>query len=338
MKMTKRVTRLFCTIAIVGMTYFCPDKRAYAQVAVNRPVVTASQLAALTPDEQDLPGFVSIRPDDGSPPRAFSEPPGDSVLLNYDLTQMPVGLLNTGSMSRLVRRLFSTNGAYVLEMDVRTYDTPETAEQALQEHFKFLQVSPKRGTSGSMSDIGDESYVMPSSSANNHLLFRAGKVRAEISGCLSPNAQTHREVLDFPPAALEAIAYQILLRASQQPELTGVSSQQARMNVNGHVLPPGALRVAGRVYVPAQAFALAMGLTSRWDAKTGALTLSGIGHKTVVVTAGSTAATVGGVVSPALTVPVLKQAGQPVMALDDLLTLTGGRVVGREGGTVRVKA
>ena len=142
----------------------------------------------------------------------------------------------------------------------------------------------------------------------------------------------------FPAQALEAAAYQCLLRASQQPTLTGVTAEQARVDVNGRALPKGALRVAGRTYVPVQEFAKAMGLTTHWDTKTGALTLSGAGRKMVAVTAGSTAATVGGQKAAALAVPVLKQAGQPVMALDDLLAVTGGRVESRSGGTVCVKA
>ena len=96
--------------------------------------------------------------------------------------------------------------------------------------------------------------------------------------------------------------------------------------------------MAGHVYVPVGAFAQAMGLMSQFDPKTGALTLSGTGRKTVALTAGSTAATVGGAKVAALSVPVLKQAGQPVMTLDDLLTLTGGKITGRSEGKVQVKS
>ena len=79
-----------------------------------------------------------------------------------------------------------------------------------------------------------------------------------------------------------------------------------------------------------------MGLTSRWDNKTGALTLSGPRRRTVALTAGSTAATVGGMKAAALAVPVLKDSGEPVMALSDLLRLTGrachGSCRGRRAG------
>ncbi len=144
--------------------------------------------------------------------------------------------------------------------------------------------------------------------------------------------------MDFPNSAIEAVAYQFLLRASQQPELTGVTAQQAQVAVNGQALPKGALLIGKQVYVPVQAFAKAMGLTSRWDSKTGALTLSGAGRKTVALTAGNTATKRGEIAGASLKVPVLKQAGQPVMTLDDLLTLTGGRVTGHSGNTVQVKA
>jgi len=133
------------------------------------------------------------------------------------------------------------------------------------------------------------------------------------------------------------VAGQVLLRASQEARLTGVSAHDARLAVNGHALPKNALLVGKQTYVPVREFAKAMGLTSGWNAKTGALTLSGPKQKTVALTAGSMAATVGGAKAAALAVPVLKDGGEPVMALSDLLRLTGGRVTGRVGNTVQVK-
>jgi len=38
-----------------------------------------------------------------------------------------------------------------------------------------------------------------------------------------------------------------------------------------------------------------------------------------------------------LSVPVLKQNGQAVMTLTDLLAVMGGRIVGKSGNTVQVK-
>ena len=141
----------------------------------------------------------------------------------------------------------------------------------------------------------------------------------------------------FPEAAVEAVAYQVLLRASQQAKRIGGTAQNTRLTVNGHALPKNALLVGKQTYVPVKEFAKAMGLTSGWDTKTGALTLSGTGHKTIALTAGSTAATVGGAKAAALVVPVLKDGGQPVMALSDLLRLTGGRITGHAGNTVQVR-
>ena len=80
-----------------------------------------------------------------------------------------------------------------------------------------------------------------------------------------------------------------------------------------------------------------MGLTSHWDTKTGALTLSGVGRKTVALTAGSTATKKGVLAGTALTVPVLKQNGQPVMTLADLLAVTGGHITGHSGGVVQIR-
>ena len=144
-------------------------------------------------------------------------------------------------------------------------------------------------------------------------------------------------IQSIPPAAVEVVAHQILLHASQQAKLIRVPAQDAHLAVNGHALPQNAPLVGKQTYVPVREFAKAMGLTSGWDAKTGALTLSGPKRRTVALTAGSTQATVGGARAAALTVPVLKDGGEPVMALSDLLTLTGGRVTGHAGNTVQVK-
>ena len=139
----------------------------------------------------------------------------------------------------------------------------------------------------------------------------------------------------FPTGAIEIAAYQCLLRASQQTALTGVFTQSASLSVNGHTLPTGTLRVAGQTYVPVAEFARAAGLTSRWNNKTGVLTLSGAGRKPVILMAGGMGATVAR--ARVLSVPVLKQNGQAVMTLTDLLAVMGGRIVGKSGNTVQVK-
>lgn len=141
------------------------------------------------------------------------------------------------------------------------------------------------------------------------MICQYGQMVVLISGLPTNQATQSGKNEPFSASALEAVAYQILLRASQQMELTGVSAEQSIMGVNGHILPKNALSVAGQTYVPVVEFAKAMGLTTRWNNKTGALTLSSAGHKSVALMAGSTAATVGGAKAAALTVPVLKQGG-----------------------------
>ena len=179
---------------------------------------------------------------------------------------------------------------------------------------------------------------MPVTGRWANVAFRYGRLVVSVRSDVSSAAMNSGTVVtDFPKEAVRAVAYQVLLRASQQTALTGVSAYDARVAMNGHALPKNALLVAGQTYVPVAEFAKAMGLTSQWNTKTGALTRNGTGRKTVALTAGSTAATVGGLKAAALTVPVLKQNGQPVMTLVDLLAVTGGRIVGKSGNTVEVK-
>jgi len=329
-----KLRHLGCLSLLIGVYCFCSQNGVYAQRADNPSATVQTPLTAVLPDEGDLQGFVRLQPACDTWDH-HSRLLADGVVLDNDMTQQPTQLLHTGRMSSLFRTLYSSDGAYCLNLTIRIVDTAEAAQQELQDSA-VRQAMFRQGTFDNSISIGDRSLCPVD--GNSVLLFRAGKIVVDIEGELSNDARNSGNYPQFPHAALEAVAYQIMLRAAQQPELTGVTPQQASVNINGHALPKNALMLGKQVYVPVAEFAKAMGLTSQWNAKTGALTLSRIGHKTVALTAGSTAAKVGGMAAAALKVPVLKQAGQPVMTLDDLLTLTGGRVTGRSGNTVQVKA
>ena len=304
--------------------------------SVQAQNITPQQLKALAPDENDLGGFVRLQLSRFQPSQDAAGSDSDYVELNHDVTQWAPGRLPTpersGKVNRLRRNFASADGHYALTIEVRLCDTPEAAAEELANFRKGAQVLYQPGTPTGGPRIGDESWF-----ASKALLCRSGWTMIFVNGDENGTVSQQSDEQPFPPAAVEAVAYQVLLRASQQTALTGVSSQNAHLAVNGRALPKNALRVAGRVYVPVKEFARAMGLTSGWDTKTGTLTLSGTGRKSVALTAGSTQATVGGVKAASLTVPVLKSGGEPVMALDDLLRLTGGRITGHAGDTVQIK-
>jgi len=312
--------------------------------ATHAQSVGQEQLRALAPNTNDLQGTTSIRPAGDLPPVAERTSPAtvieDSTVVDADAAQWHLGWAplpdHPGRFSQISRYLYTTDGDYQLAMTISVCDSPGTAKDEVAAFLHDCSASFQPGTFSSAAAVGDESWFNPY--RDGTLLLRAGNLVVSVTGLTSHIALKVGNVPPFPTSAIEAVAYQILLRASQQPALTDVIAEQARMDVNGRALPKNALRVAGQTYVPVQEFAKAMGLTSGWDSRTGALTLSGAGRKTVALTAGSTAATVGGQKAAALAVPVLKQAGQPVMTLDDLLAVTGGRVESRSGGTVRVKA
>lgn len=303
---------------------------------------TQQQLQTLIPDQQDLQGFTRIRPlgevtnPDGSPQTGATE---DQIVLDGQEDEYHPGwatLPNQGGrMSQIKRSLYSESGEFELVMTMNICDAPEAAHLEVQHFLQVCSAPFQKGAFSSASAIGDESWFNPSGYST--LIGRTGRVVFLIDGSRSRLAGRQGNSPRFPEAAVEAVAYQILLRASQQAKLTGVPAQNAHLTINGHALPKNALLVGKQTYVPVKEFAKAMGLTSGWDTKTGALTLSGPKQKTVALTAGSTAATVGGVKTAALVVPVLKDGGEPVMALSDLLRLMGGRVTGRKGNTVQVK-
>ena len=328
-------------------------------LAVAKPVpaiqVDASQIGTLLPDWQDLQEFTKASPtgelgksetfQNGrwksrlAPAVAIPDDIDPDVNLSqrYSLRNREIVNPWQGHYSKLTRTLFSDNGMYRLHMTIWLCDSPQAAQNALEEYHESNEAIYQIGTFTGIPQIGNASWFCKEYLPNKSLIFLAGKIIVLINGGPSQVANNKASQEDFPDVALEAVACQILINASQKPDLTSVLLQQSSISVNGQSIPKNALLVAGRTYVPVTEFAKAMGLTSHWDTKTGALTLSGIGRKTVALTAGSTAATVGGAKAAALVVPVLKQAGQPVMTLDDLLTLTGGKITGRSGNTVQVK-
>ena len=322
-------------------------------VAVHSQSVTREQLQTLAPNEQDLQGFIRVLPGSDTlsllnnanataAPQVSAQPVKDTIFLRNDPTSAPYWAFvfsETVSVGAIKRLFQSADGTFILDVAVILCDSPEAAHEQLSHlHWTAGMWKPGRWTGPEM--IGDESLALVKNGRTQTLAFRYGSLLALIEGSRSNRSFVFNRALTIqtiPPAAVEAIAYQIVLRASQQANLTGGPAQNTRLAVNGHALPKSALLVGKQTYVPVREFARAMGLTSGWDAKTGALTLTGAGHKSVALTAGSTAATVGGAKAAALTVPVLKDGGEPVMALSDLLALTGGRVTGRAGNTVQVK-
>ena len=322
-------------------------------VAVHSQDLTRGQLQALAPNEQDLQGFIRVLPGSDAPSRLNNGDPNvtpevpaqsikDAIFLRNDPTSTPYWAFvfsETVSVGAIKRLFQSADGTFNLDIDVILCDTPEAAHEQLSHlHWTAGMWKPGRWTGPEM--IGDESLALVQNGRIQTLAFRYGSLLALIEGSRSNRSFMSNRTLTIqtmPPAAVEAIAYQIVLRASQQAKLVTAPTQNTRLAVNGHVLPKNALLVGKQTYVPVREFAKAMNLTSGWDAKTGALTLTGPKRKTVALTAGSTAATVGGVKVAALAVPVLKDGGEPVMALSDLLALTGGRVTGHAGNTVQVK-
>ena len=311
--------------------------------------ITQQQLASLVPDEQDIQGFVRLRPVGELPPKGTfqngqwveqqspSVTVDDDVQLDMDASKWVYGCANlqgeVGRVSHLVRNLYSTDGVYHVEIHFSLCPSPAVAKDELTAIRGGSSGSFETGNFANTVIIGDESWTLLGHNFK-YLIFRAGNLVVDISGSPSDSALRQGLSASFPPSAVEAIAYQTLMRASRQAKVTGVSAHNARMAVNGKSLFNQAFTVNQQVFVPVAEFARAVGMQSRWNVQTGALMLSGAGHQSVALTAGSTTATVGTKVA-ALQTPVLKKNGQPVMALHDLAALLGGRVVKR-GNTFQV--
>ena len=338
-------------LSVVGLAFLTGaallPNRAYAQS------VTADQLQVLVPDEQDLQGFTRIRPAGEMPlsevysqaekkwihPVSPAERMEDKIIVDKDATESPFGWVplpdHSGTFSQIIRSLYSRDDTYHLTITANVCDSAETAKREITQFVHSCSAPFQPGTFRSSTPIGEESWINPSGYST--LICRYGRLVVIIDGMRTGLASRQSSRTPFPPSAVEAVAYQILLQASRQAKLTGVSTQDAHVAVNGKPLDTSALMASRQVYVPVAEFAKAMGMQSQWNAKTGALTLTKAAQKPITLTAGSTAGKVG-TAEVALTTPVLKEAGQPVMTLHDLLTLTGGRIVSQKGTAIAVKA
>ena len=348
--LTSKASALKAVVVLSTTLLFAANQTSTPVYAQN---MMPTQLRSLVPDEQDLRGFTSIRPAGELPstssysrsqhkwaePISPTSPLQDEIVVNADASQGQSGwaqLLNhSGKFDQITRSLYDSNSLYQLTMTINVCDSLDMAKDEVYEYLRGCSTRFQPGAFSSSSAIGDESWFNPSGYST--LIFRAGKSVVVIAGTKSHTASREGDIPPFPERTVEAVADQILFRSAQQPELTGVSAQEAHVDVNGLALPKNALLIAGQMYVPVTEFAKAMGLTTQWNAKSGALMLSGVGHKTVTLTAGSVIASVNGRASAPLKTPVLKQNGEPVMTLADLLAVTGGRVVGHDGNSVRVK-
>ncbi|MBV9849229.1 MAG: hypothetical protein JO250_06025 [Armatimonadetes bacterium] len=338
--LTRPVFRFFtCALPTVMVLLAFPlGKMAQAQD------VTRQQMQALLPDEQDLQGFTRVRPAGEVPLTAtYSQDSGkwvqpvspatrleDGVDLNKDLARVHPGQM--GIVSHLSRRLYSVDGIYTISMLVKLYDSTDNAHKEVNDFRQGSQSILMPGTFSSHDSIGDESWFNPNGYST--LIYRYGKMVVLIDGSRSWTAGKQGSQPAFSPQVVETVAQTILLRASRQANLIRVPRREVRLTVNGRALSGIAAVPGGQLYVPVANFAKAAGLQNQWKAKTGALMLTSPTHQPISVTAGSTAARVG-IKDVALLTPVLKEGGQPVMTLHDLLTLVGGRVA-QKGDTLQV--
>lgn len=289
--------------------------------------VTREQLEALILGEADLQGFARALTTDGVWRKGESNFLAEKVSLNRDLATLYPGLEGPGRrgvVSSFWRGMESDQSYHYFTMIVRLCDTAETAVEQLQYRRSQTSGILERGALTNSTEIGDLSYASGNERFKT-IICQFGKVMADIHVGVSPDGMS-KKVAEFPPEAVEALAHLLLLRAARQPELTGVEARKPTVTVNGRAMPAGkCVRVGKRVYVPVSAFAPLAGAQARWDATTGELHLVRGGLWRTLRFGDGKAKTPQGASAP-LKVPLLKDGGEPVLLLDDLVMLLNGRV------------
>ncbi len=246
----------------------------------------------------------------------------------------PLGM-GTHSVDRMGRGLYSADGTYFIGMDVIVLGTPAEANEAMAK-YELQSNGPWTAGSFSGAPIGDRAWCVRFNGASS-MMFVLGRTFVQVNCGPSNRAAREQVKAEFPPEAVEAIAETILLRISRVASIAGKGSGSAAVAVNGQPLPGRATLVSGQPKVPVADVAKLAGWKVAWDAKTGKVTLSR-GGRTVNLAAGSMSATVGGEAKQvALKSPVLKDGGQPVMDLTELVGLLGGKVVEKTAERVSVR-
>jgi hypothetical protein len=302
--------------------------------------VTKEQLLALVPDEQDLQGFVRISPADERPPAGDLHFPAarieDRIRLNFDLQKYWHNNV-TGIGSYIERGLYSTDSIYYVGFQVVVCDSNDAASRFLAECNRQSSVPWTPGTFSGVPRIGDESWTHINLPGGHAMMFRFGRAFVRINASLSNVASRNDVKAEFPALAVEAVANMILLRLARHADLTGIPARPLAVAVNGKPLSGAPLGVGDKVFVSVAELAKAAGWKCAWDAKTGGLKLTKAAEKPITLAAGSASAKVADSTTPVtLKVPVLKESGQPVMELQDLVRLLKGKVVKREGGRLEV--
>lgn len=289
---------------------------AYAQTSNSDLTVVRDSLKKLVPNALDVQGFTSIRPDDNVNIE-------DDIALDTSASSFMPGHQSDQTrkdrISRIRRCLYSSDGLYYLMISVTYCDSLASAQRELANLRTGTSRTLVRGSLTSGSDLGDESWV-PKQPKNDFIYFRYGRIVASIEGGKSNSAGDKGYQVAFPLDALEAIANEILLKEVHDSKFADVPQSSVHLMVNGVDLGKNAVAVNDRTYVPAVAFANAMGYHAIWNAEKGILTLHGDRTKMVMLAIGDSKAEVGHT-EVTLTSPVLKDNETPVMALADLKKL-----------------
>lgn len=302
-----------------------------APSAQARP--TEAQMRALLPGPAELPGYGDIEPEGNNPGTMYKETPAPPrhrprrVKLGLDLSTQDRGL--SGFADRVSAPLYTADGRFMISMAANLCDSAATAD-ALMENWRAACSAPAReGSVSSDRILGDRSLVI-----NTTVVCRLGALHVAVRGGL-PHAGSRKGFRgEFPPAAVDAVAHAILVRASGMTGVTGVTRHPAAVRVNGKPLPAdSALLVGGTTYVRPLAFAQALGWEADWDVAKGVLTLW---HPQWHPARRLVLPAVPGPVDAPITVPLWIDQGQPMMLLTDLVQTVGGRLTRGADGVFQI--
>lgn len=208
--------------------------------------VTAEQLKAALPDEKAIKGFTRLRPaGERYLLKTFSreqgkwiQPVSPSLLLQDQVSATPgtANFLsgNARSVPSITRQLYSVDGTYTVTMTADVFATLADAEKATVDFRRacsspFLFGRPSdavkfdfktysfSGRPPGVMPFGDESYY--NVNRNSTLLLRTGRMLILIDGSRSYQSSKLGNKPGFPVSTTEAIANEIVKRASTAPRV-----------------------------------------------------------------------------------------------------------------------
>lgn len=220
-----------------------------------------------------------------------------------------------------MRGFFTNDKLYRVVVDVKVAPSPELADKEMG-RFGGGSAGSTPGTFSSGKMLGDFSFRVGGEASGSGLTLRCGNLIIGLSASIESWAFHQQFDVPFPSVALDAVACRMLLAASRLHDVTGVTSKEWKVSINGRATNVRATEVAGHMFVAASDICRNGGMGVDWLTDRGAMIIKG--RNTVTLHAGSLDIEDATGSRRLLRLPPFMDGETLTIDLDDLMTALGG--------------